>query len=233
LSIYNALRNLFRANIVVSIILALILLATVVIIYIKKIKVFEGEDRKIMLFGSTFFVGALLIFLGLGNITSRYSYLASLGLIIIFVYFIKKLYLFLEKSGREIALLVIAILILVYSTFQVIQVQQGYFDWSGAGQKVKLFFVSLDSVYTNYWSRDEVEFHFVNVPIKSGSAWVFPVGIEDATWFAFKNDKAKVFIHPTVDEALQSAGLDYNKRVFQFNDDGSVREIDKYTKSAN
>ncbi len=226
-AIYNVLRNLFRANLIVAIILGLILLSAVVLIYIRKIKLFRGEDRRIVIFGSLFFIASLITYLGLGNIASRYSYLASLGVIIIFVYYIKKFYDTLRKTGKEIALLTVTIFILIYSLFQIIQIQQAYFDWAGAGQKVENFFISLDAQYTNFWSQDKVEFHFVNVPIKSGDAWVFPVGLEDATWFAFKNPQARIYTYPTAADAVHNAGLDFNKIVLQFNDDGSVRQIDK------
>ncbi len=231
LPIYEALRAVFRANLAVSIIFALALLSIVVIMYIKKIRIFAGEDRRIVIFGSLFFVSALITYLGLGNITSRYSYLASLGVIIIFVYYIKKFYDVLLKTSKEIAFLTVTIFVLIYSLFQIIQIQQAYFDWAGAGQKVQNFFISLDAEYTNFWSEDKVEFHFVNVPIKSGDAWVFPVGLEDATWFAFKNPQAKIYTYLTVAEAVHSAGLDFNKIVLQFNDDGSVRKIDKNLKN--
>ena len=175
-----------------------------------------------------FFVFALLPYLGLGNITSRYSYLASLGLILIFVFLLYKFYESLLKEGKQIALLTVSVIVIVFSLFQIIQVQQAYFDWAGAGEKVRKFFVSIDALYTDAWSKGEVTFHFVDVPQRVGDAWVFPVGLSDAVWFSFQNKDAKVYIHTSLDTALQTAGLSQTERVFVFNEDGSLREIDRY-----
>ena len=228
LSLYETFRVLLRVNIVIPVILGLVALAGLVFAYKRKIKLFESSERKIVTFGILFFVFSLLPYLGLGNITSRYSYLASLGVILIFVFLLNKLYLFLLKESKQIALLTVSVIVIVFSLFQIIQIQQSYFDWSGAGEKVRKFFISIDALYTDYWSKGEVEFHFVDVPIKVGDAWVFPVGISDAVWFAFQNKEAKVYTHPNVDTALQSASLSLTNRVFVFNEDGSLREIDRY-----
>ena len=48
------------------------------------IPIIPAEGKRILLFGSLFFIISLLPFLGLGNITSRYSYFASFGFILIF-----------------------------------------------------------------------------------------------------------------------------------------------------
>ena len=228
LSLYEAFRIMLRANIVIPVILGLGVLAALVFVYKRKIKIFDSNDRKIVIFGALFFVISLLPYLGLGNITSRYSYLASLGLILIFVFLINKFYLFLLKESKEIALLTVSMVVIVFSLFQIIQIQQSYFDWSGSGEKVRKFFISIDALYTDYWSKGEVQFHFVDVPLKVGDAWVFPVGINDAVWFAFQNKDAKVYLHPNLDTALQTAGLSPTNRVFVFNEDGSLREIDRY-----
>ncbi|MBI3985205.1 MAG: O-antigen ligase family protein [Candidatus Levybacteria bacterium] len=228
LPLYETLRAVLRANLAIPVVLGVVALAALVYGFKKKIKIFNSNDGKIVVFGGLFFVISLLPYLGLGNITSRYSYLASLGLILIFVFLLNKLYEFLLKEGRQVALLAVSVIIIVFSLFQIIQIQQSYFDWSGAGEKARKFFISIDALYTDYWSKGEVQFHFVDVPLRVGDAWVFPVGISDAVWFAFQNKDAKVYLHPNVDTALQSAGLSLTNRVFVFNEDGSLREIDRY-----
>ena len=235
LSLYETFRALFRVNLMIPVVLGVVTLAGIVYVYKRKIKFFESSDRKIVIFGLFFFVFSLLPYLGLGNITSRYSYLASLGLILIAVFLLNKIYQFLLKEGKEIALLTTSVIVIVFSLFQIIQVQQSYFDWAGAGEKVKKFFISIDALYTDYWSKGQVQFHFVDVPLKVGDAWVFPVGISDAVWFSFQNKEAKVYTYTNLDTALQTAGLSFTNRVFVFNDDGSLREVDRYleTKPAN
>jgi hypothetical protein len=166
-----------------------------------------------------------LPFLGLGNITSRYSYLASLGLIPIIVVLIKKIYDTLLSSGKEIAIGVVTLLFMVYSLFHIISVQQSSANWAGASTKTNNFFTSFDSAYSDYWSLQPTQFHFVNVPTKVGDAWVFPVGLSDAVWLAVKSDKAVVHIDKDVETALNEVGSSLTDKIFVFNDDGSLKEI--------
>ena len=222
---YEKLRSFGRADILIvsaAILLALILL---LVLYKKVFQQFTKEEKGIVVFGIGFFVVSLLPFLGLGDITSRYSYLASVGVVAILILAFKKIYQYLLSNGKEIAFGVVTVLVMVYSMLQVIQVQQSYFDWSGAGAKVQQFFIALDSSYLDFWSQQPMQFHFVNVPIKYNSAWVFPVGLSDAVWFALKNPQAKVIINNDVQTALNQAGPAETNRVFVFNDDGSVTEV--------
>jgi hypothetical protein len=225
LPFYEKLRSFGRADIlIVSLIIAIC--AVLLYVFYKKIfQQFEREEKGIIVFAGGFFVVCLLPFLGLGDITSRYSYLSSIGAVIILVLAFKKIYQHLLTNGREIAFGVVTVLVLIYSLLQIIQVQQSYFDWAGAGVKVQNFFVSLDSVYLDYWSQQPMQFHFVNVPTKSGQAWVFPTGLNDAVWFAFKNPNGQVIINSDTQTALNQAGYSPNHKVFLFNDDGSVQQL--------
>ena len=224
LSIYEKLRETSKGNIIL---IGVIVLLVVVLAFAFKyiFKKLSGEEKGILYFGGSFFLISLLPFLGLGNITSRYSYLAALGLIIIFVFGVKKLYFYLLTNGKEIALLTTSLFVIIYSLFHIIQLQQSSFDWAGAGVKSNQFFVSIDALYSDYWSKEPIELHFVNVPIKYGQAWVFPVGLNDAVWFAFKNPNARVFLDNNVNTILTTADNPLNKKVFIFSDDGSVKEI--------
>ena len=225
LPFYEKLRDLARVHIAISLVAIPVILVLLYFLYKKVFLKFEKEEKGMIVFASLFFLVTLLPFLGLGNITSRYSYLASFGAVVILVLLLKKLYQYLLVNGKEIALGVATVVVIIYSLFQIIQVQQSYFDWSGAGVKVQQFFTSLDSAYGDYWSRQPVEFHFVNVPLKVGQAWVFPVGLSDAIWFAFKNPQAKVFIDNSEQTALNEIGLSPTKMAFIFNDDGTVKEV--------
>lgn len=225
LPVYELVRNALRTNIVFSVVLVALAIAVIVFAYREVLKRLEGDEKAIIVSAFSFFLVSLLPFLGLGNITSRYSYLSAIGVIIILVLVFKKLYKALIDNGRKIALSIAALIILVYSLFQLIQVQQAFFDWSGAGVKSQNFFISLDSLYDDSWSKGPFEFHFVNVPIRSGEAWVFPVGLNDAVWFAFKNNDAKIYIDSDANSAFQQIGNASNKKAFQFNDDGTVSEI--------
>ncbi len=227
---YENLRSITRENIPLTLGLVPLVLLGLFFVYKKSEKLFEEQEKKIVLFGLAFFIVSLLPFVGLGNIASRYNYLASMGLILVLVILVKKLYNFLLENGKDIAFACVSVFVLVYSFFQIIQVQQAGFDWQGAGEKVKKYFVSIDALYSNSWSGNPVEFHFVNVPIRYGQAWVFPVGLEDAVWFSFKNKDTKIYLHKDLESALASTETSINKRIFKLNDDGSLEDIQKIQK---
>ncbi len=227
LPIYEKIRDLTRQNIPVAILAAPLIIVIVLAAYRLLIKYFDHKEVRVVLFGLAFFAISLLPFLGLGNIASRYSYLASLGLILILVMIVKKIHTGLLDQGREISLGVVGVLVAVFMLFHIIQVQQSYFEWQDGGNKVKRFFVSFEAAYKDYWSGSDVEFHFVNVPQRLGGAWIFPVGLDHATWFAIKNSDAKVFVDKDLNTALLEAGNYQSRTVFVFNDDGSVSVIDR------
>jgi len=225
LPLYQTFRNLLKENIIIALPGTLLIIFISLLLYIKIFRDIEKKEKRIIVFGILFFIISLLPFLGLGNITSRYNYLASFGLVIVFVFFIKKLYTYLQSYGKDISLAACTILILVFFLFHIIQVQQIHFDWTGAGEKTRRFFISIDALYSDYWSKEPVELHFVDVPIKYGQAWVFPVGLSDALWFAFENKNLKIYIHPSIKEALGEAGTSALNPIFRFNDDGSLEQV--------
>lgn len=230
LPFYEKIRIIFRDSILLAFGSIPLILLGLILIYQKSKELFEEEEKKIIFFGLSFSLVSLIPFIGLGNITSRYNYLSSIGLIIIFVILVKKLYKFLLSNGRDTAFASVLLFLTLYSLFQIIQVQQAGFDWRGASEKVKTYITSIDGLYTDSWSRNPIEFHFVNVPIKYGQAWVFPVGLSDAVWFSFKNKDAKIYLHQDVDSALASTTLSINRKVFKFNDDGSIIDIQNIKK---
>lgn len=225
LALYQNLRSLLRDNLITSSIIITVLLLG---IYIGKSAFLnlEKKDRKIIVFGMLFFAISLIPFLGLGNITSRYSYLASFGAVIILTLLFKKLYLYINIYGKKVAVICIFLVISTFSLWHVIQSQQLHADWSGAGKKSEKFFTSIEGLYSDYWSYESIELHLVNVPIRVGEAWVFPVGLDDAIWFAFKNKNINIVKHSSAKEAFdQGAGGIVFSPVFEFNDDGTLEEV--------
>lgn len=222
---YEGLRSLLRENIVLSGGLVFIGIAILTLIYKKGKNILDKQDKRILFFGISFFVISLLPYLGLGNITSRYSYLSTIGVIFMLVVVFKKIYEFLLESGKNVAIAAITVLLLIYGFFHIISFQQSAADWHGSSTKVKNFFISFDSYYSDYWSNKDLSFHFLNVPIKWGQAWVFPVGLDDAVWFAVKNDNVKIYKDINLSSALQAVGSSRKDKIFIFNSDGSLTEV--------
>lgn len=225
LPIYSLIRNILRENILISAILALFLIAVFYGIYKYSIKLFTEGEKKLLVFGFLFFFSSLLPFLGLGNITERYSYLATFGLLLVFAVVLKKLYEGLIIYGKDIAVLSLTTFLFVFALFHIIQVQKLHGDWRGAGDIVERFFISVDSQYDNSWSDRDVELHFVNVPIRFGDAWVFPVGLEDALFISFRNPELHIFQHATSQDARENIGSSEYNKIFEFQPDGSILQV--------
>ena len=104
------------------------------------------------------------------------------------------------------------------------QVQQMHGDWHEAGLKVNRFLTSIQGTYLSYWSKEPMTFNLVNVPIRSGEAWVFPVGLNDALWFIFKNPQITINEWSSTDQALGTIKHPRNEKVFLFDSSGVVTE---------
>lgn len=231
LPIYQALRNFSREHILIAILASLVALFIIIFAYRRIVARMEPKDRRIVmpviLFAIGFFLISLLPFLGLGNIASRYSYLASLGFIILFVFIIKKLYDFLQSQGHNIALAATCSVITLFCLLHIIQIQQIHSDWYEAGAKTKRFFIAIDEVFADYWTTEPMKFYFVNVPIRHGEAWVFSVGLEDALWLSFRNPNIKIYKAQSVEQALNEVSGQKNERVFEFDKSGKLIEHKK------
>lgn len=191
------------------------------------------EERRIVVFGLFFFVIALLPFLGLGNITSRYSYLATAGLVILFAFFLKKIYSYLSSiNGRYIGLASTSGMVIVFVALHLFQLQKIHTDWKVASEMSKRFIISLEGMYINEWRQEHMQFYFVNVPIRFGEAWVFPVGLSDAVWFVTRNEYIGVHQVSSLPQALGVAKDLPSERVFEFDNSGGVIERKKIKKAS-
>lgn len=225
LSFYEQLRSLSRTHLVMAIPIFLVIILGLTIVYKLIMRKIEREDRKILIFGFLFFLIALLPFLGFGNITSRYSYLSSIGFVILLTYLLKKAYLLLVNiSDKRIGTMCVLIIAIVYVMFQSFELQKLKSDWKFAGSKAEKFLISIEEHSQDSWMRQAQEFYFVDLPIRNGEAWIWPVGLKDALWLAFKNPDLAVNTSTSVESALSLTASSPSAHVFKFNDDGSVDE---------
>lgn len=228
LSVYEKLRNVSKEHILISLFVSLVAIFVVIIVYRKIIRNISNDEQKIVIFGSLFFIIALLPFLGLGNIASRYSYLSSVGFVIVFLFFLKKIFGYLiSTNGRDIGITSIVLIAIFFSMIHLFQLQRIQTDWREAGEKSQRLLVSLNEFYIEDWLNRPMRFYFVNVPIRNGQAWVFPVGLNDAVWFAFRNDKIKVYQMSTLSEAFNLVVDPVTNKVFEFDSEGGVLEMHK------
>ena len=225
LSLYSGFRSILREHVVISAVALTILACITVFFYRMVMKKMAKEDAKIVVFGFLFFIIALAPFLGLGNISSRYSYLSSFGLVLLSVFFLKKTYGFLLVNGRGIAVTSVIIIVLIFSFLHLMQLQKINSDWKVAGEKSKKFLVSFSDIYPDYQIKGKMQFYFVNVPIRVGDAWVFPVGLGDALWFILKNEDLAVYQVQSSKTALDLAETSERSKVFMFDTRAAVSEV--------
>ena len=223
LPFYEKLRDLLRSNIPVALIIVIILGIVAYFVIRVFLRSLDKDEKRVIAFGALFTIICLIPFLGLGNITFRYSYLASFGVLMVLVVLIRKAYRYFLEYGQDIAIGAVGTIIAVFCLVHVIQAQQAIIEWKGAGEKVQHFLASIDSLYDDSWSQQNVDLYFVNVPIKSGNAWVFPVGLSDAVWFAFKSETANVITVPSKKEVPIGALSSPTQWVFEFLGDGSLK----------
>jgi len=228
LPFYEQLRNMTRSHVLIVAPITFLLIVGLGYFCVSIFKRIHGEDRRIVLFGSVFFIIALLPFLGLGNIASRYSYLASVGVVFLLAFCARKVYGYLLSNGRDVAMGSIATILCIFGMLHLIQIQQSHSDWYEAGEKTRRFFLAIDQGYEDYWAKERMEFHFVNVPSQVGSAVVFPqghIGLEDALWLTFQNPNIGVHTWATRREAFNAVTYNSkNEKVFEFDDSGTVTE---------
>ena len=228
LSLYDAMRSVMKAEIGISLVLVIVSIAIIYFINKSLLKnKINITDRKIVLFNVLFFFISLLPFLGLGNITSRYSYISTVGAVIIMSFVLKKAYEYLLIQGKDIAISCVAVFVTLFVLFHLMQVQNIHGDWNTAGKKAERFLIGVDEVYQDYWAVEPMTFSFINVPIKSGDAWVFPVGIKDALWFSFRNDSLTINTISSVQEGLDMVSNPRNEKVFEIDDSGRLIEYRK------
>ena len=231
LPIYEALRSFGRGHILLAVLVCLVIIPLFILAYRMLLKIVAPEEKRIIIFAILFFIISLLPFLGLGNITSRYSYLSSFGIVLLLVIFIKRLYAYLQTQGKSIAVLSIIMIAIVFFSVHLFQLQKVHGDWNAAGEKSKRFLIGLNQIYTETKPK---KFYFVDVPIRYGEAWVFPVGLQDALWFTFRNNQLLVDTKASLVQALEHAVGSKDVRVFQFSSNGAFKEIESsYLKELN
>lgn len=223
LGFYEKLRILLKDHLIIALPFVLIVLFALYFLYEKVYKKLEEKDKKIIAFGLAFFLIALLPFLGLGNITARYSYLSSIGFVVLLAYLSKKIYGYLVNiSDVYIGTLSMIIISLAFLSAQLFQLQKTHSDWYGAGEISKRAIVSFQGMYSPEWESRTMHFYFIGVPIRSGDAWVFPVGFDNALWFSLKNKDFTVDVEPSLDSALLHSKNVENAQIFELDAMGKV-----------
>ncbi len=224
--LYDFLRTFSRENIFISFIFSILIIFLVIKFYKLFVTKLIVNDKKVVIFSFLFFVVALLPFLGLGNITSRYSYLPSVGFSFLVTFLLAKTYKYLLINGKPIAIAIVILISIIFASNHLFQLQRIQESWRKAGEISKNVIASLDFIYAHYSEIDLSHIYLVDIPIRHKDAWVFPVGLTDAAWLVFRNDNVKIYQVNTVSDAFYALG-NFEGHVLKFENDGSFVEMKK------
>ncbi len=226
LPLFEKLRSISKVHFFITALIMICIVIGSIKLYQVLMAKLSQDDKRVIVFGLLFFIIALLPFLGLGNITARYSYLASFGFVLILIVFLRKMYEHLLINGRQIAVSVVIFVVILFSSLQLFQLQKLQADWAGAGLKAQNFLSSINYTYARYPKEETETLYFVNVPIRNGDAWLFPVGLSDAVWLVFQDKDMIIYQVGSPEEAFSIKGTNLG-RVLQFNENGSLTELTK------
>jgi hypothetical protein len=205
--------------------IAVITVVVIVGIYFLRKKVTKAVLYPYVL-GAMLFIIAVLPFVGLGNIAFRYSYLASVGIVMALTALLFNLYSTFPKRTKWIAVIIIFATVGIFTAYQAGMLERTNNDWKRAGvitsQVMKDFNDSFGKV-----SLQNPVFYFVDTPIRTGEAWIFPVGLNDALWFTFQDEHLTVRNARSLDEAFSDAEGSASAKVFIFDKTGRVDEVIK------
>ncbi len=225
---YDFLRNSLRSEWVFFTVVAMLivgLLGWILIAYRERIKtLLRKRDMQAVLFCLVFAFIALLPFLPLGNIASRYLYLASFGYALAMVLVVRYiLRLFSKKS--QVVTLALCIVVLIFASVYYIDDLQEQQQWHLSGEITKNTLLFFRKNYTAFSSSTNL--YFVNTPIKLHNTWVFPTGLADGLWFIYRTSTPQIHevgsIHEAVTAITASGAKD--SYIFEFNKQGNIREI--------
>ena len=142
-------------------------------------------------------VVALASYLPLGGMAERYVFIAS-------VFFVIGIGVAVERLWRTGASkILVAVFIVVSIVWNVRETKRVSGDWAKASSITEKTLLAIRKSY--FPLQGPTTFVFVNVPIRYGRAWIFPVGLPDALWHMFRN-QTSVILSPNVEEAFAIKG---------------------------
>ncbi len=228
---YERLRIIAKDNKTVTLFVVALAIVILGLLIWKAFSKIKKEKRKVIILSALFFFVSLLPFLGLGNIAPRYVYLPSVGLVFALCFLLSEVQSSLAILSKKGAYLLVGIFLVVMIVFNISEINRINKDWQKASDISRKLLNTLFDAFGSGENLQNSKLYFVNVPIKTGDAWVFPVGLFDAVWFSTQNKNVTMYSVPTVETALSSVQSFRNSRIFLFQKDGTLKEIIQTNKS--
>ncbi len=227
LSYMWTLRDAMRVySLPVTIGIILLIAGTAYVIVKQKKQLLMNETVRLSLFGVCFAFVSLLPFLPLGNMSERYGYLAAGGFAFAVIVVIK--HFFEQTKGKTVWIVGVIIFAGIALLFRG-AINRELSEWQRASTITyeTLGYFRLEKPYMSAGSS----LYMVNMPIKYGNAWIFPVGLSDGLWFIYRDTSLKIFQEKSIGDATKavkenpsvSSANDY---IFEFDKNGEISEVD-------
>jgi hypothetical protein len=223
MNLYNSLRLFLRQDLLLAGLFGLAVLLIGGVLVITLWRKTPAEIRKYFLFFFLLFLVPLLPFLGLGNLTERYTYLATVGVVGMGGTLL--LWLFEAKKKPTWVIGLSVIILGVYGGYHLLQINELQSQWHTAGEITETTIAGTTEVYTKEGKIANSVYIFVNTPVKYKSAWVFPVGLPDAVWLALQNEPITAKQAASLPDAFSQAKLTPNSRVILFDKNYQLVEV--------
>ncbi len=214
-SLYIPLRDSLKNYWIEVLAVSVVFLAVAFTFVFKKkdsvLKKFEDRNFLILIYPVLFAFISLLPFLGLGNISERYMYLASVGLVLFFIMILfSTVNLLLNKFNQKILNSVYIAVAVIFILFFTVSIKHEAKEWQKAGSITRSVLTILKADHEDVTPDQTI--YFINLPIKYKNAWVYPVGLEDSIWFVYRESSPKIKLVDSVDQAKnlgQASGKQY------------------------
>ena len=181
---YNTARSYLRLHQSAAVVVMVVLLPLFMLaVRYLSARAWYKNTRPQILFAILWMIITLLPFLGLGNIASRYVYLAGFGFLLLYSQAVFAL-------KRYLGAAVVGLLICLTTAFLLLQTSTVKKQWFQAGEISNKILLAVGTNYREFPPGSTL--YFVDIPIKYGQAWVFPVGLEDGLWLIYKSDSYTV-----------------------------------------
>jgi len=221
---YDLARALLRANKSIALIFLLAGIGFFVSLLAKKKLLRRLGEKKLLLFSFGWFVVLLLPFLGFGNIAERHVYPAHFGLLLLMALFINWIYEKLKKQHHLLALIIALVIVGGVLGFYRLEMEKAKQEWQRAGEINNQVLLALGSNYAEFPLKSTL--YFINLPIRYGRAWVFPVGLEDGIWFIYRDETLTINRATDLEETLGLIEGKPNSYVFIY-EGGELKEVKK------
>lgn len=228
-TLYDLIRASLREETLLALVIVVLVTIIVAIIVFsikrKLSRLVKNNYIILMCFGLVFAAVSVLPFLGLGNIAPRYLYLASFGFALAFVAFFYYVGSKMPHSFHKYVTIAIITIVTVIAFAYYKENQDMGKKWTKVGiiTKDTLAYFRVD--HESFSNKTQV--YFVGAPLKYDDVWLYPVGLNNALWFIYRERQPEVRHVETAQQAKeQIKARDTSENfIFTFDPDGKIVKV--------